>query len=119
MRYITQLTEKEKWQLKEGFRNGSTHRFRIRCQSILLSAEGYRINQLATMFSVDRDTVSRWLGQWEKEGLKGLRDQPRSGRPAKRLFPRIGLPNPSILREVCHRLTQSPDHCFGQIRHRE
>lgn len=35
------------------------------------------------MFSVDRDTVSRWFDEWEKEGLKGLHDQPRSGRPAK------------------------------------
>ncbi|MDF9798526.1 hypothetical protein OKW21_003789 [Catalinimonas alkaloidigena] len=44
MRYITELTEKEKGQLHERFQSGPTHRFRIRCQSILLSAEGYRIN---------------------------------------------------------------------------
>lgn len=83
MRYITGLTEKDKQQLIEGFRNGTSHRYRIRCQSILLSAEGYRIDQLATMFQVDRDTVSRWFDKWEAEGLAGLQDQPRSGRPAK------------------------------------
>jgi transposase len=83
MRYITGLTEKDKQQLSEGFRNGATHRFRIRCQSILLSKEGYQINQLATMFQVDRDTVSRWFDKWEAEGIAGLQDQPRSGRPAK------------------------------------
>lgn len=60
MRYIKELTPEEKQQLAEGFRRGSDHRFRIRCQSILLSAEGYKINQLTSMFQVDRDTVSKW-----------------------------------------------------------
>ncbi|MDF9798527.1 transposase [Catalinimonas alkaloidigena] len=47
------------------------------------------------MFSADRDMVSRWLGQWEKEGLKRLRDQPRRGRPAK-----LRLDNPEHLQVV-------------------
>lgn len=83
MRYIKELTPEEKQQLSEGFRRGAKHRFRIRCQSILLSAEGYPINQLTNMFQVDRDTMSKWFDWWETEGIAGLGDKPRSGRPAK------------------------------------
>jgi len=95
MRYTTKLSEKDKGQLHEGFRNGSTHRYRIRCQSILLSNQGYNNNQLASMFQVDRDTISRWFSQWEEKGLTGLSDKPRSGRPAK-----LRLDNPEHIQEV-------------------
>lgn len=95
MRYITGLTEEAKQQLKEGFRNGKAHRFRIRCQSILLSAEGYQINQLASMYQVDRDSVSKWFDQWQREGIAGLQDKPRSGRPAK-----LRLDNAAHVKEV-------------------
>lgn len=101
MRYITQLTEEEKRKLNSGFRTGCTHRFRIRCQSILLSAEGYRIGQLAKMFEVERDTISRWLNQWEQKGLSGLEDKPRSGRPAK-----LRIDNAEHIEQVIRRVSQ-------------
>ncbi|MEM8968393.1 MAG: helix-turn-helix domain-containing protein [Bacteroidota bacterium] len=61
MRYIKDLSKEEQQQLETGFRRGATHRYRIRCQSILLSNQGHNINQLTSMFDVDRDTISRWL----------------------------------------------------------
>lgn len=83
MRYITGLTEEAKKELEEGFKHGLSHRFRIRCQSILLSASGHQINELAPMYQVDRDSVCKWFDSWEREGIAGLADKPRSGRPAK------------------------------------
>ncbi len=53
MRYVRELSEEAKQKLEEGFRQGATHRYRIRCHSILLSSQGYRISQLAVMFKVD------------------------------------------------------------------
>ena len=41
------------------------------------------MDQLAAVLSVDRDTVSRWLAAWQEQGLEGLADAPRSGRPPK------------------------------------
>jgi transposase len=56
----------------------------MRAQSILLSAQGQSIHEIASISPVDRDTVSAWLPAWEHRGLHGWYDQPRSGRPAKR-----------------------------------
>lgn len=72
MRYIRELTPEERQQLAAGFRRGTDHRFRIRCQSILLSAEGYQINQLTSIFQVDRDTVSKWR---PSHGLIGRKEK--------------------------------------------
>lgn len=49
----------------------------------MLSAQGTRINEIASIYHVDRDTVSAWLTAWEHRGLEGLYDQPRRGRPTK------------------------------------
>ena len=37
----------------------------------------------ALLLAADRDTISRWLDRWEKEGSGGLTDASRSGRPHK------------------------------------
>lgn len=52
----------------------------MRAQAILLSEKGYALNQLATIFEIDRDSVSQWLDWWEDYKFDGLADDPRSGR---------------------------------------
>ena len=52
-----------------GRRNGPTHRVRQRAQAILLSARGYKIDQLADIFECDRDTISQWLDLFCTQGL--------------------------------------------------
>ena len=47
----------------------------------MLSARGYTIEEIADIFKVNRDTVSSWIDRWEKCGISGLSDMPRSGRP--------------------------------------
>ena len=37
---IIELTDKERLHLKEGFRRGKSHSFRIRCRAILLKSNG-------------------------------------------------------------------------------
>lgn len=83
MRYIHNLSKEEKGTLENGHRTGSTSRYRNRCQAILLSHQGYKINELSKMYSVNRDTICRWFNDWESEGIEGLLDDTRSGRPAK------------------------------------
>lgn len=83
MRYIKELTESDQKELRAGFEKGATKQFRIRCQGILLSYQGYKIKQLMELYGVGRDTVRSWFNRWESEGISGLRDRPRSGRPAK------------------------------------
>jgi len=58
-------------------------RARIRAHSLLLSAHGTRIKDIAQTDQVHRVTVSAWINQWEQPGAESLHDQPRSGRPCK------------------------------------
>ena len=83
MKKLTALADADRSALEVVYRSGNTHRERQRAQAILLSSRGYSLDQLAEILSSDRDTVSRWLSRWEKEGLSGLTDAPRSGRPHK------------------------------------
>jgi len=53
----------------------------MRAHSILLSARGYTIEEIADIYNVYRDTVSSWFDRWEQSGFKGLTDKSRSGRP--------------------------------------
>jgi hypothetical protein len=36
----------------------------MRAQAILLGEKGFALNQLATIFEIDRDSVSQWLDRW-------------------------------------------------------
>lgn len=83
MRYIKELTDTQKEELQIGFETGSSKRFRIRCQGILLSHDGYKIKQLMDMYKVSRDTIRSWFNRWESQGIVGLVDKTKSGRPPK------------------------------------
>jgi transposase len=56
-------------------------RVRMRAHSILLSHRKMGIDVIAAFYDVSRDTVSGWIDRWERDGLRGLRDRPRSGAP--------------------------------------
>ncbi|MEY3808261.1 MAG: hypothetical protein RI893_1237 [Pseudomonadota bacterium] len=55
----------------------------MRAQAVLLSSEGFKLKELTTIFSVCRQTTSTWLHSWEENGICGLMDDLRSGRPCK------------------------------------
>ena len=87
-------------------------RARVRAQSILLSSQGLKSNEIAKGYQVDRDTVSPWIKQWEKAELKSLYDKPRSGRPSqltpeeKDLARQYIKEEPRCLKQVVERLHQ-------------
>ena len=64
-------------------KHDASSRARARAHSLLLSAQGMVINDIAKIYSVDRDTVSTWITKWEHQGAASLPDRPRSGRPPK------------------------------------
>lgn len=61
--------------------NHPTFRCRHRAQAILLSVRGFTIEQLWSILDVRRDAISGWIDRWEREGLRGLYDRSRTGRP--------------------------------------
>jgi transposase len=57
--------------------------FRVsrRLHAILLNMEGYKAPQIAAILKVHRTNVSNWLRNWETEGLQGILEGFRPGRP--------------------------------------
>ena len=83
MLLVTPLSEPEKVTLHEMHKHHPFHWTRMRAHAILLSASGYRVQAIAAIYGVCRQTVSSWLKAWARQGLVGLLDQARSGRPRK------------------------------------
>ena len=83
-------------------------RTRTRIQMILLSVDGYQVDEIAQITNQSDETVRRWLQRFLQEGCAGLREAPHSGRPPD-ITPAVEL----FLRDcIEHR---SP-HTFGFVR---
>ena len=57
----------------------------MRAKAILYAAEGASNQEIAERLDVSRQSVSDWRRRFCQEGLQGLEEKPRSGRP--RRFP--------------------------------
>ena len=81
MRYVETLTEQDKKDLDALFKNHVSHNVRRRADTVLLSSQKFRINEIARIYDVHRETIRDTLARWEKSGIKGLYDLPKDGRP--------------------------------------
>lgn len=81
MKFVAPVTEAERITLREARDQGPTAALRRRAQAVELSSRGYRLTVIAEVLEVHRETVSGWLDLWTSQGLRGLYDLPRSGRP--------------------------------------
>jgi transposase-like protein len=54
-----------------------------RAKIILKCLQGERVHKIARDLHIRPNTVIDWRRRFEKEGVKGLKDQPRSGKPAR------------------------------------
>ncbi len=69
--------------LEQLYRQTKDADVRTRCQMVLLSARGRSAVEIAELTLFDQDTVLFWFDRYEADGLAGLEDRPRSGRPPK------------------------------------
>ena len=83
MRYVQPLTEEQRELLDKTMKGDASFRARTRAHSLVLSAQGMTIKDIAKAYQVHRVTVSAWIKKWERHGAQSLHDQPRSGRPPK------------------------------------
>lgn len=81
MKFVAPLTEAERLTLLEARDQGSTAALRRRAQAVELSSRGYRRTTIAGLLDFHCETVSGWLDLWDTQGLGGLYDLPRGGRP--------------------------------------
>lgn len=116
MRYVKPLSPAEKTTLQEGCRNSKKHHFRNRCQSILMSAEGYKVSEVAKLFKVRTRTIYTWFDRWESMGIVGL--MIAEGRGIKAVLNSLEEPevskikeaikaNPQNLKQVCEQLSKT------------
>ncbi|MBT3712908.1 MAG: IS630 family transposase [Anaerolineae bacterium] len=81
MRYVETLSEKDKEDLGSLFKNHVSHNVRRRAHTVLLSAQKFRINEIARIYQIHRETIRDTLTRWEEKGIEGLYDLPKDGRP--------------------------------------
>ncbi|MCG8320405.1 MAG: IS630 family transposase [Cytophagales bacterium] len=54
----------------------------LRAQIILLCASGKSYDEIQSALHISRPMINKWKGRYKKMGIAGLKDQPRSGKPA-------------------------------------
>ncbi len=74
------LTPEQHRELEVGFKRGSSHCFRMRCQSILLKSEGRSSAEVGAITGMCNVSVNSWLKRYKTEGVSGLRTKPGRGR---------------------------------------
>ncbi len=83
MKFVTPLNEATREQLRSIVSSDAPFHKRRRSRAILLSNQGFKVDIIASIFEVTRDTVSAWLDPWEEEAFDGLEDTPLPGRSRK------------------------------------
>lgn len=77
-----QLREGDREELERRLRAHSSAQRQVRrARIVLLAAEGVPNRKIAKAIGIDEDYVGVWRKRYEAEGLKGLEDRARSGRP--------------------------------------
>lgn len=76
-RKIQQLVKLSKEALREG-----AYRVAARLHAVALNMEGKTAPEIADTFKVHRSKVCLWLRHWESDGINGLLEGHRPGRPA-------------------------------------
>ena len=79
---LRELTPEERAELERLARSRAEEaRLVVRARTVLGLADGERPYQVADRVGVSRVTAYEWLHRFNAEGLKGLTDHPRPGRP--------------------------------------
>jgi len=80
---IFQLTVEQEAALKMWVGSHRTQqRYSRRAHVILLSAEGLTLEEISARSGLNRTNCLKWRKRFAAEGLDGLKDKPRKGRPA-------------------------------------
>ncbi len=101
---FVKLTDVQRRDLQE-FSRREVGRVALRAHMVLLSGRHYSVPQIAGIHECGEDVVRHWLDRYERLGLPGLRDDPRSGRPPK---------DPLAEQIIDTQASQSPS-CSGHV----
>jgi transposase len=74
------LTEKQRKELENGSKNGTTRCFRVRCRVILLKAECRSSKEVGEMINMCEGIVNSLVKKYQAGGIAALRTRPGQGR---------------------------------------
>jgi transposase len=81
--FQVRLTRDERRELEARARRYTLpYRDVMRAQIVLLAAQGLRNDEIAARLNTRREVVWKWRKRFFEQGLPGLEEQPRRGRPA-------------------------------------
>ena len=81
---VVRLSEEERRVLKGWLRSGKTEqRVVLRARIVLLADQNMSTKDIAAELGCNPVTVSKWRQRFAREGIGGLSDAPRSGKPRK------------------------------------
>ena len=84
--YVLDLTSAQRRELEaRAWRYTSSYRDVIRAKIVLMAASGLDNEEIAARLDTSRVIVSKWRKRFYEDGLAGLEERPRGGRP--RVFP--------------------------------
>lgn len=75
-----ELSESERIKLNIGFKEGSSHCFRMRCKAVLLKSEGLSSEAIGKIVEMTQISVNNWVKRYLLEGISGLETRKGRGR---------------------------------------
>jgi transposase len=81
--FVRRLTATERQEIGELIRHPPSVAVFRRAKAVQLSAEGWKVQEIAEAVERDRSAVIRWLYRFDEEGMSAVEPRKSSGRPAK------------------------------------
>lgn len=81
MKRKIRLSAQEVITLKNFYKNGKTHRIRVRSHILLLANDGKTVCELVNIFGFTIKTIYSVINSYAKIKIASLFDKPRTGRP--------------------------------------
>lgn len=100
---VIELSAEQRAALEKGYRKGTSHAFRTRCQMVLLKSERRSSVEVADVLGCCEIVVNNWLRRYEEEGIEGLKTRPGRGRK-----PKLSTQNPLHLQTVKAEIAKHP-----------
>ena len=113
--YIVVLTPEDRTKLEVLARSRTAQsRTTLRCRIVLAASEGGSNQAIAEALRVNRHTVELWRKRYAEQGIRGLKEAARPGRPGR-------LPLDKVQRVVSHVVQPPPGRrrwsCRSMARH--
>jgi transposase len=81
--FVRALSRDERTELRELIRSGRDASAVRRAQMIRLSSQGKTASEIATLWEITAQGVRKIINRFNRQGIAGLMDRPRPGRPRK------------------------------------